>query len=175
MMQISDILSILARQEAQRLRVADKLSLSMLAGDVGGLLLLYEYSQINSSYTMIADEVLDKLLITLKRPPFLSTFCNGLAGFVIALDALHHECVTEQENCTHNICNLTRENECGGTLNCGSSFSQDVQCCDTVLAPVCHNVTYLCQATANNCETEDYLCAGSAGCDPMEPVVTTLC
>jgi len=87
MMQITDILSILARQEAQRLRAADRLSLSMLAGDVGGLLLLYEYSQINSSYTMIADEVLDKLLITLKKPPFLSTYCNGLAGFVIALDA----------------------------------------------------------------------------------------
>lgn len=91
MMQISDILSILARQEAQRLRAADRLSLSMLAGDVGGLLLLYEYSQINPSYTMIADEVLDKLLITLKKPPFLSTFCNGLAGFVIALDALHRD------------------------------------------------------------------------------------
>ena len=90
MKQIFDILSSIAIQEKDRLQTADKLSLSLLGGDLGCLIYLYEYSRIEESYRSIADDLLDKTLSSLHTATsYLSTYCNGFAGMVKGLQYLH--------------------------------------------------------------------------------------
>lgn len=89
MVQVAEILAAIAKQEADRLRTAQKMSVSLMAGDMGSLVFLYEYSRIDTSYSVIDDELLDKLLASLRNSQCLSTYCNGLAGFVVGLHSLH--------------------------------------------------------------------------------------
>ena len=68
----------------------------------------------------------------------------------------------------------TVSNECG-TMFCGTSFSKDVQCCDTIQADTCNIETnFVCPAT-DGCETNNDMCPESEGCPPIIPTETTLC
>lgn len=63
------ILAGLARREQRRLEQIDLMSPSLLAGDMGSLVFLYEYSRVCPAYRPIADDLLDKMLHSLHCGP----------------------------------------------------------------------------------------------------------
>lgn len=85
---IDNILSDIACRELQRLEHASDLSIGLLAGDLGSVIYLYEYSRINTYYQSFGDKMLDKLLSNLQFNATVKTYCNGVAGMVIGLYAL---------------------------------------------------------------------------------------
>ena len=88
---IGNILADIARRESQRLQHEDRLSIGLLAGDLGSVMFLYEYSRLDSQYQSIADNLLDKLLSNLRYSIPIQTYCNGLAGTVIGMYAMRNE------------------------------------------------------------------------------------
>lgn len=67
------------------------LSCGLLGGDAGKILFLYECSRFDESLTSKADSLLEKLLQTWRRPPYIMSYCNGFAGFGISLSLLEQE------------------------------------------------------------------------------------
>lgn len=88
---IDDILADIARREHQRLERAHELSISLLAGDLGSVMYLYEYSKLDSSYQPIGDKMLDRILYRLKYKSSVQTYCNGVAGLIMGLSALQEQ------------------------------------------------------------------------------------
>lgn len=88
---IDDILADIARREHQRLERAQELSISLLAGDLGSVMYLYEYSKLDSSYQPIGDKMLDRILYRLKYKSSVQTYCNGVAGLIMGLSALQEQ------------------------------------------------------------------------------------
>lgn len=88
MTQIEYILADIAQRERHRLDNSHELSISLLAGDLGSVLYLYEYSRLDSDYRRISDHYLDKLLSNLRNGSPVQTYCNGIAGLVVGLYAL---------------------------------------------------------------------------------------
>ena len=86
--ELREIISNIANREAARLAQADELSVGLLAGDMGSVLFLYEYSQIGESYRSTAEDLLEKVLDSLRSRPHLPTYCGGVAGMGIGLGLL---------------------------------------------------------------------------------------
>ena len=88
---IESILADIAQRERLRLGNCQELNMSLLAGDLGSVIYLYEYSRLDSSYQEISDLFLEKLLRCLRHGSSVQTYCNGLAGMVIGLYALKEQ------------------------------------------------------------------------------------
>lgn len=89
--QIENILADIARNEYLRMKEAQHLSISLLAGDMGSVVYLYEYSRFDPSFQPFADDLLGKVLSGLRRVRPEVTYCNGVAGMVIGLYALYEQ------------------------------------------------------------------------------------
>ena len=87
----AEILSDIALKVAERLSLRNALSYSLLGGDFGDILFLYHYSKIDGRYEAIADNLLDKMILSLNRQPQVATYCNGLAGLGVGLLSLQHD------------------------------------------------------------------------------------
>lgn len=85
---IENILADIAQHERNRLGNSHELSISLLAGDLGSVLYLYEFSRLDSDYQRISDHYLDKLLSNLRNGYPVQTYCNGIAGLIVGLYAL---------------------------------------------------------------------------------------
>ena len=84
-----EIISSIAQREASRLAQAGELSVGLLGGDMGSVLFLYEYSRLDESYHSVADSMLDKVLASLHAKSHIPTYCGGVAGMAVGLDALN--------------------------------------------------------------------------------------
>ena len=82
-------------------------------------------------------------------------------------------CATD--NCSENNCTETQTCFQCGTVVCGTSYTLDIQCCDTVQGDVCNNDTnFLCPAT-DGCESTTVVCDASDDCPPVVPAETIGC
>lgn len=88
MTSIVNILDRLARYEQKRLEDSSRLSLGLLSGDMGSILFLYEYSRLNPSFQSAADASLDRVLEQLSSGNVISTYCSGVSGCIVGMDAL---------------------------------------------------------------------------------------
>lgn len=88
MVNIENILRRLALHERRALEGKQQLSIGLLSGDMASVMFLYEYSKIDPSYQNVADIALDRVLEQLRTGNVISTYCSGVAGFVIGLDTL---------------------------------------------------------------------------------------
>lgn len=91
MNKVFDILTDIAQREAKRLMHSKELTVGLLSGDMGSIVFLYEYSQIDKSFLAIADEMLERLLKSLRQRHHISTYCSGIAGMAVGLHELHRK------------------------------------------------------------------------------------
>lgn len=75
-------------------------------------------------------------------------------------------------NCTLDGCLTPTCYQCG-TVVCGTSMSQDIQCCDTINA--CNLETQRICPVSDGCESTTVVCAYSDDCPPVFPSETNDC
>ena len=91
MINIDDILADIARREYNRMNDAQRLSIGLLAGDLGAVIYFYEYSRLDPKYQPLADILLEKVLSSLKNDRPEVTYCSGIAGTVTGLYAMSEQ------------------------------------------------------------------------------------
>lgn len=79
-----EILRDIALNVADVLSQKPLLNYGLLGGDFGDILFLYHYSKTDSHYEAIADNLLEKMMLSLNRQPQVATYCSGLAGLGVA-------------------------------------------------------------------------------------------
>lgn len=84
------ILSVIARNIELHYQTAPIMNCSVLGGDAGNAIFMYYYSMIEPKYRCLADNYIDSLLKQ-SRYCKTSSYCNGRAGFGIALTFLERD------------------------------------------------------------------------------------
>lgn len=81
----------LADRVAEDMQTRQALNCSLMAGDMGRLIYIYEISRLDSKYEEIADLLIDRVLAAMRLPSIQTTYCNGLAGGALGLLYLEDE------------------------------------------------------------------------------------
>lgn len=88
---IISILKDIASEVMRNLDRKDSLDYSLLGGDLGCVVLLYQMSFLDASYSEKADACLDRILKDMNDVSCAVSYCNGLGGLGIGLDYLERE------------------------------------------------------------------------------------